>query len=60
MEHPEITRIRNTGYPTLYEDDEEYLECEQCEEQILDDAFQDEDYDVLCLHCLLQRHRKKR
>lgn len=60
MEHPDITRIRNTGYPTLYEEDEEYLECEICEEQIFDECYQDEDHDVLCSYCLLQRHRKKR
>lgn len=58
MEHPEITRIRNTGYPTLYEE-EEYLECEVCEEEIIEEYYQDEDHEVLCSCCLLMRHRKK-
>ena len=58
MQHPEITHIINTGYPSYCQ--EEQLYCEYCGRDITDsDRYEDEDHDNLCERCLLSLHRKE-
>ena len=58
MEHPEITHIRNTGYPSWYK--EEQLFCEECGDDITDkDRYEDSFHEYLCERCLLNLHRRE-
>ena len=58
LEHPEITHIRRTGYPSYYQDVQVY--CEYCGKDITDqDSYEDADFENLCRGCLLYLHRKE-
>lgn len=58
LEHPEITHIRNTGYPSYYQDEQVY--CEYCGRDITDeDRYEDESHDNLCERCLINLHRRE-
>lgn len=58
IEHPEISWIERTGYPSFAQPQE--MVCENCGEDITDeDWYEDENYDYLCKHCLLTLHLKR-
>lgn len=60
IEHPEITWIERTGYPSYaqYTQPTE-INCEYCGEVIEeDDSYIDTYYDYLCEDCLLKLHRR--
>lgn len=55
LEHPDITRAMQNGYP----DDDDVYYCEVCEQEVdPDDLYEDEQYEVLCKHCLLNLHAR--
>ncbi len=56
LEHPDITRIRRTGYPSDYQD--EQVCCDRCGEEC-GTVYEDEQYENLCEYCLLHLHRKE-
>lgn len=59
IEHPDITMIRRTGYPSNCEEEDEVYVCEVCENEIdYDDVYEDGG-EILCRHCLLERYRKR-
>ena len=58
LEHPDITRALQTGYPhNVDELDEHYCEeCGQClDEQTM---YEDDTHKYLCKECLLMLHEK--
>lgn len=58
MQHPEITWIENTGYPSWYRNHQ--IICEWCDRDITDqDVYEDENYKCLCERCILRLHRKE-
>ena len=60
IEHPEITWIERTGYPSYaqYTQPTE-INCEYCGEVIEeDDSYIDTYYDYICEDCLLKLHRR--
>lgn len=54
MQHPEITWIERTGYPSWNQPSE--LRCERCGDLVEDEVFEDESHDCLCLDCLMSLH----
>lgn len=59
IEHPEISWINNTGYPSWLQEDE--LHCCACGRKfdVCDDVYEDRLNDYLCLECLLRLHKKE-
>lgn len=56
-DHPEVRWIERTGYPSFAQPDP--IRCEVCDRELDEDhAYDDEEYEYLCKHCLLSRHRK--
>ena len=57
LQHPEITWIENTGYPSWAQPKEYH--CEECGcELYFDEIYEDFYHDFLCEECLLKLHRK--
>jgi hypothetical protein len=56
LEHPDITAIRNYGYPLNHLPVEQW--CEECGREIEDEVYEDEDHKSLCVNCLLSLHKK--
>ena len=56
MQHPEITWIEKTGYPSWNQPKEIY--CEACGDFIDGEIYEDEGHEHLCLDCLLKLHLK--
>lgn len=58
IEHPEITMIERTGYPSYAQPESFY--CEECGDDITDDdKYEDENHEYLCQRCLLYLHKKE-
>jgi len=57
LEHPEISWVLETGYPSYNQPKE--LRCERCGDIIEEEIFEDEDYEILCMDCLLDLHLSK-
>ena len=58
IQHPEITWIESTGYPSYAQPETIY--CEECGSDITDDdKFEDENHENLCKGCLLYFHKKE-
>ena len=57
LEHPEVTCILRTGYPSWMQPEEIY--CERCGDDISDEeVYEDDEYEYLCEDCLLEIHKK--
>lgn len=57
IEHPEISWIERTGFPSFRQPENVY--CEECGKNITDDDwYEDETHDFMCKECLLFFHRK--
>ena len=57
LQHPDISWIERTGYPSWAQPKERH--CEKCGcELYLDETYEDHDHDFLCEDCLLKLHRK--
>ena len=58
IEHPEISWIRKTGYPSYDQPKEVY--CQECGKDITDEVwYEDETHEFLCDNCLLYFHKKE-
>ena len=57
MQHPEITWAERTGYPSWNQPVD--VICERCGDVIEDEVYMNEDYETLCLDCLLSIHLKE-
>ena len=57
IQHPEITWAERTGYPSWNQPQEMY--CERCGDIIDDESYEDENYECLCLDCLMKTHLKE-
>ena len=57
-DHPEIEMIMRTGYSSFNQPTSHY--CEKCGDCLDDmDMFEDENYEYLCVDCLLGIHMKE-
>jgi hypothetical protein len=57
LQHPEITWIEETGYPSWCQPKEYH--CELCGDELyVDEIYEDINHDFLCEHCLLKLHHK--
>ena len=56
-DHPEIVSIQRTGYPSWNQPVD--VICDRCGEVVEDEAYTNEDYETLCLDCLLSIHLKE-
>ena len=56
IQHPEITWIEQTGYPSWNQPEDLY--CDNCGEVIDEEVYEDENNEHLCLDCLLKLHLK--
>ncbi len=57
IEHPEISWIERTGYPSFRQPEKVY--CEECERDITDERwYEDEHHEFICAECLLFFHLK--
>lgn len=55
-----FVEVENPMVLPPYEPDEPNLTfCECCHDVIFDDAFEDDEYETLCLSCLMRNHRKE-
>jgi hypothetical protein len=64
IQHPEISWIEATGYPSWKQDEPTVMCCEKCGDELYleeGEVYEDTDYgyDCLCSHCLLALHRKE-
>ena len=61
MQHPEITWIERTGYPSwMQPKEDESIYCEECGKDITHkDVYEDEHHTHLCAECLLYYHKKE-
>lgn len=57
IQHPEITWAERTGYPS-WNQPIDYI-CEYCNSVIEDEIYEDENFNYLCLDCLLKLHLKE-
>ena len=58
LQHPEITWIEKTGYPSYAQPRRTY--CQECGRDITDeDVYEDYVHDYLCRECLLYFHKKE-
>lgn len=58
MQHPEISWMERTGYPSYAQPENVF--CEYCGRDITDDdVYFDEDHSCLCESCLLDFHKKE-
>lgn len=58
MQHPEITWIERTGYPSTNQP--KYHYCEECGERLEDrEIYADTTHEFLCKDCLLTLHEKR-
>ena len=57
IQHPEITWIEKTGYPSWNQPEDIY--CERCGDIIDDEVYEDENHECLCLDCLMKIHLKE-
>lgn len=59
LEHPEITMVMATGYPSWMQEDDE-IRCDECGRVIYDteDIYECSTHDVLCEDCLKMLHKK--
>ena len=57
MQHPEITWVERTGYPSWNQPVN--IVCDNCGEVIDDEVYTDEYHESLCLDCLLKLHLKE-
>ena len=56
-DHPEIQWAESTGYPSWQQ--EPKWTCEACGIALeSDNAYEDEDHELLCEECLLKLHKK--
>lgn len=56
-DHPEIQWAESTGYPSWQQ--EPKWTCEECGIALeSDNAYEDEDHELLCEKCLLTLHKK--
>ena len=56
IQHPEITWAERTGYPSWNQPVD--VVCDNCDEIIDDEVYEDEYNENLCLDCLLKLHLK--
>lgn len=57
IQHPEITWLEETGYPSWLQPEE--YNCEVCGDELYpDEIYEDINHDFLCEHCLLKLHKK--
>ena len=56
LQHPEITWIERTGYPSWNQLKDTV--CDNCGDVIEDEVYEDEYNEHLCLDCLLKLHLK--
>ena len=61
MQHPDITMIERTGYPSLYQEDEADIYCCECGGRIHDEdeVYECKTHATLCEDCLKMLHRKR-
>lgn len=58
IEHPEISWIERTGYPS-WKQDPPQIYCEECGRNITEEnVYEDENHKYMCCECLLFYHRK--
>lgn len=58
LEHPDITNAIRTGYPCGHEPQPIY--CERCGNDISDEeVFEDDEYEYLCVNCLMNKYEKE-
>ena len=56
-DHPEMQWGESTGYPSWQQEPE--WTCEECGIELeTDNAYEDEDHELLCEECLLKLHKK--
>ena len=60
-DHPDIAETMRTGYPPWKSyADNFFCKCDACGENVyVDDVYEDEYYEHLCLQCLKRIHRKQ-
>ena len=60
-DHPEIQWAESTGYPSWQQEpNEPKWTCEECGIALeADNAYEDEDHELLCEECLLTLHKKE-
>ena len=57
LEHPEITKALETGYPSWNQPKHYY--CQMCSDEIdSEEVYEDFGYECLCDNCLLKLHKK--
>lgn len=57
MNHPEVDWIEQTGYPSWNQPEELFCEC--CGRNLESKTvYFDEDFEILCKKCLLDRHKR--
>lgn len=60
IEHPEITMVMVTGYPSWMQENEDVIRCCECGVEIYDDeeVYECRTHETLCLDCLKMLHKK--